>query len=118
MLVASRWPTTQLPWVDLPYQERVLSVQVASPWGPLELHNAHVPNGENHGWIKVETFEAIYGRLACLSSMPRILCGDFNSPQQEGPDGYLVTWGQDLVSDGRAVVWQRWQDKAGVSILG
>jgi exonuclease III len=113
LLIASRWPITQLPWVDLPYQERVLSVQIASDWGALELHNTHVPNGENHGWLKVEIFEGIYERLARRSSVPRILCGDFNSPQQERADGYLVTWGQDLLSDGRAVVWETWEDKAG-----
>src|SRR5258706_11175122 len=55
VLIASRWPIEPLPWMHMPYLERVLSVQVASPWGALELHNAHVPNGENNGWIKVET---------------------------------------------------------------
>jgi exonuclease III len=113
LLIASRWPTTQLPWMDMPYLERVLSVQIAGDWGALELHNAHVPNGENHGWIKVETFEGIYERLARLSALPRVLCGDFNSPQREDPDGHLVTWGQDLLADGRAVVWGTWEDKAG-----
>src|SRR5262245_46983125 len=33
LLIASRWPITQLPWMALPYQERVLSAQVATPWG-------------------------------------------------------------------------------------
>ncbi|MFL5802318.1 MAG: exodeoxyribonuclease III [Roseiflexaceae bacterium] len=113
VLIASRWPIESLPWMHMPYQERVLSAQIASPSGTLELHNAHVPNGENHGWIKVETFEGIYERLARLSIVPRILCGDFNSPQQEHSDGYLVTWGQDVLPDGRAAVWETWEDKAG-----
>jgi exonuclease III len=46
LLIASRGPTTQLPWIELPYQERVLSVQIATPWGNIELHNAHVPNSD------------------------------------------------------------------------
>src|SRR6476469_6084178 len=57
LLIASRWPITQLPWMDVPYQERVLSVQVATPWASIELHNAHVPNSDKYGWIQVETFE-------------------------------------------------------------
>jgi exonuclease III len=113
LLIGSRWPITQLPWMDLPYQERVLSVQVATPWGTIELHNAHVPNSDKYGWIKVETFEAIYEKLACVSAALRILCGDFNSPQSERADGYLVTLGQDLLSDGRAVIWETWEDTAG-----
>jgi exonuclease III len=113
VLTASRWPIEPLPWMRMPYLERVLPVQVASPWGAMELHNAHVPNGENHGWIKIETCEGIYERLARVSDIPRILCGDFNSPQQEQADGYLVTWGQDVLPDGRAAVWGTWEDKAG-----
>ena len=40
-------------------------------------------------------FEGIYRRLACSSDRPRILCGDFNTPQKEMADGEVVTWGQD-----------------------
>jgi exonuclease III len=118
LLIASRWPITQLPWMDVPYQERVLSVQVATPWASIELHNAHVPNSDKYGWIKVETFEGIYKQLACVSAAPRILCGDFNSPHSEQADGSLVTLGQHVDEDGRAVVWETWTDKAGRSDTG
>ena len=30
---------------------------------------------------KQEMFEGIFKRLACTSKIPRILCGDFNTPQ-------------------------------------
>src|SRR5262249_52076641 len=43
----------------------------------------------------------------------RILCGDFNSPRWERADGYLVTFGQELCADGRAMVRDTWTDKAG-----
>ncbi len=95
VLTASRWPMEALPPTDfdLPWPERVLSVIVHSPWGEIECHNVHLPAGVSHGWIKVETFEGIYGRLAGESKLPRILCGDFNSPRAERTDGVTVPFG-------------------------
>lgn len=104
LLIASRWPLQPLPILDVPRQERVLPVLIDSPTGALELHNAHVPQGAGNGWVKVETFEGIYNRLARLAPHHRILCGDFNSPQQEHSDGYLVTWGQDVLPNGNAAI--------------
>jgi exonuclease III len=94
--IASRWPLEFLPPTDfdVPFPERMLSVILDSPWGPIELHTAHIPPGSSNGWIKIETFEGIFKRLACKSDIPRILCGDFNTPQAETPDGQIVTWGQ------------------------
>ena len=55
-------------------------------------------------------FEGIYGRLACQSDIPRILCGDFNSPQLETTDGRIVTWGQRVREDGEAVVKRGYEE--------
>ncbi len=90
--VASRWPLVPLPAVPGPQPERVLAVVVDSPWGQVEVHNAHVPDGSGHGLIKVATLEAIYDRLARPSDRHRILCGDLNAPQAEGPDGEVLTF--------------------------
>jgi hypothetical protein len=49
-------------------------------------------------------FEGIYRRLARESAIPRVLCGDFNSPQFETRDRRLVTWGQRVDPDGEIVV--------------
>src|SRR5207244_3997502 len=43
----------------------------------------------------------------------RLLCGDFNTPQEERPNGEVVTWGQDIRSDGRAVLWKSWRGGTG-----
>lgn len=118
LLIASQWPITQLPWMPMPYQERVLSAQIAAPWGTMELHNTHVPNSDKYGWIKVDTFEGIYEKLACSSPIPRILCGDFNSPRWEQTDGTVVTFGQELCSDGRAMLRDTWKDRAGRTDTG
>lgn len=103
VLTASRWHMEALPPEDfeIPWPERVLSATVSSPWGDLELHNAHLPAGVSHGLVKVETFEGIYKRLSHDNGKIRILCGDFNSPQSESPDGTAVPFG------GKNLRWSR-----------
>ncbi len=95
VLMASHWPMKALPPTDfdIPWPERVLSAVVNSPWGEIECHNAHLPAGVSWGLIKVETFEGIYKRLCQNAEYPRILCGDFNSPQRELEDGTTIPFG-------------------------
>jgi len=95
-LIASRWPAVPLPpgEFDVPWPERVLSVVITSPWGPIEVHTAHIPCGASHEWIKIETLKGIFQRLACQPGRYRVLCGDFNTPQEESPSGQVLTWGQ------------------------
>lgn len=50
------------------------------------------------GGISLDIMEAIYQRLACQPRRPRILCGDFNTPQKEFPDGRFLTWVQSKQS--------------------
>ena len=111
-LIASQWPLGRIPAIlpETLFPERVLSVVIDSPWGEIELHTTHIVPGSN-GWKKIEMFEGIYRRLACQSDKPRILCGDFNSPQSETTDGRIITWGQRVKKDGGIVVkrgHERW----------
>jgi endonuclease/exonuclease/phosphatase family metal-dependent hydrolase len=101
-LLASRWPLTTLPpeGFAVPWPERVLSAICQSPWGLIEIHTTHIPPGASNGWVKIETLEGIFNRLACQGDHPRILCGDFNTPQAEKPDGRTLTWGQVEKSTG------------------
>jgi len=116
-LLASRWPLEQISSTSFgaPWAEKVLSVNLTTePHGEVELHSVHLPNGAANGWIKIEMFEAIYKRLARDVSDHRILCGDFNSPLEEMPDGQIRTCGQDTQSpDGRYYLGYRYTDKKG-----
>jgi exonuclease III len=87
-----------------PWPERLLSCDLQLPTGGVEVHTAHVPPGSSNGWIKVEVFEAIHVRIRRQGGRPKILCGDFNSPRAELPDGTVVTWGQRFGKDGRPVL--------------
>lgn len=109
-VIASRWPLRVLPFSDfnVPFQESVFSVIISSPTYDFELHTTHIPPGSGHGWIKIETFEGIYTRLARNADAPRILCGDFNSPRLEKPNGQIVTWGQTEKSNVVRKGMERW----------
>ena len=91
--VFSRWPIQTLTnSISVPYPELVLSVMVQQPELPFEFHCVHIPNGREHGWEKIESFEGVYRGLAITSDIPRILCGDFNSPKEELPTGEIIPW--------------------------
>jgi exonuclease III len=45
--------------------------------------------------------EAVLAVVAGASG-PRLLCGDFNVPQAETPDGRIVTWAERIHADGVA----------------
>ena len=102
LLITSRWPIEILDQqgLDMPWMERLLSVLVHSPDLDFEFHTAHIPPGASHEWLKIETFEGIFKHLAKPSEIPRILCGDFNSPKLETPDGRTAVWGQKVMANG------------------
>jgi endonuclease/exonuclease/phosphatase family metal-dependent hydrolase len=102
LLVLSRWSVdsiTDVP-VRMPWPERLLSTRIRTPFGAVEVHTAHIPPGASHRWLKIETFEGIYERLTQPCPDPRILCGDFNSPQDELETGEVITWGQVIHKNG------------------
>ena len=98
--------------VDIPFPERVLSVRLVDPYPELEIHTTHVTPESTNGVIKVEHFEGLYRFLNNTSQRPRILTGDFNSPQAEHADLGVVTWGQRISPNGqlRYYIDPRWRD--------
>ena len=102
LLTASRWPLRVLPLWDegVPFPERQLSTLHTTPGGDLEVHNLHIPSSGRMQELglpraKAETYETVFARLARLSDVPRIVCGDLNAPLDELPDGTVLPWGPD-----------------------
>jgi len=94
-LIASRSPIepSTEPWVlGVPFPELIARATVATPNGSLDLITAHAPNGSKHRWKKIETMEALARGLRSLRSDPRVLTGDFNTPQAEAADGTVTYW--------------------------
>jgi exonuclease III len=62
-----------------------------------------------HDWLKIETLEGIFARLAgTANGVPRVLCGDFNTPRAESVDGTVLTWGQTETGRTRIRLGERW----------
>ena len=103
VLIAARWPLVLLPDAPafaVPWTERLLSVQLHAPHSAVELHTIYMPTGVHSTEPKLSTLTRLCARLACASAVPRILCGDFNLPQAELPDGTLVTFAQNRKANG------------------
>lgn len=80
--------------LNLPRPESALSTRAETADGELEIHCAHVPNAAN-GWVKAETLQAVRRGLAVPSGIPRVLCGDLNTPRRELPDGTTISFARD-----------------------
>ena len=75
----------------LAFPEKYIAAQVRVADTELEVHNAHLPPGSSRGELKVHAFRAIRVRIDEPTDMPRVLCGDFNTPQAEDESG-VTTW--------------------------
>ncbi|MDX6587136.1 MAG: exodeoxyribonuclease [Solirubrobacterales bacterium] len=91
-LTASRWGLKSLTGILAPQPERVLGVVTDSPWGRLEIWNAHIPPAPSNGLIKAETCEVLFASLARPTPCHRILCGDLNTPRYESEEGEVETF--------------------------
>jgi endonuclease/exonuclease/phosphatase family metal-dependent hydrolase len=101
-LLASRYPLRPIvPGLfDVSWPKRVLSAQVFIPGAAVEVHTTHIPPGSTNGWTKIDMLRGLYSGLARPSAIPRILCGDFNTPQAERLGPIVVTWAQRIRPDG------------------
>ncbi len=107
VLIATKWSHRVIP-SSIPWSEKFLAVETAYKSKKMEIMTTHIPPGSTNGWAKIETFEAIYAHIQQRpSAIPKIICGDWNSPQAEYPDGRVVSWGETIRDDGRILVKNR-----------
>lgn len=104
VLIAARervepWPRAGVPWPE---------TALAGVCGGVRVDTVHVPNAAN-GWIKVHTLEAMRDDVAGGSPGPRILCGDFNVPRREHPDGTVISFARDSREKLRADRGTEWE---------
>lgn len=105
VLIASRHPfSDDHVAFAVPWKEKAISALINAPSMSIEVHNVHIPPGSSNGWMKVEMLEAVFAGLSGASQKPRVLCGDFNTPQLELPSGEIVTWAQRIRKSGEIVV--------------
>ena len=93
--LGSRTSLSDASALPVPWPETAIAaVAPLAAAGPVEIHCVHVPNAAN-GWVKVRTLEAIREGLATAPRVPRVLCGDLNTPRRELPDGEVVSFARD-----------------------
>jgi exodeoxyribonuclease-3 len=96
VLLASRRPLDDVgATLPVPWPETALAASARTADGmAVEVHCVHVPNAAN-GAIKVQTLRAIRSGLAASRPMPRVVCGDLNTPRRELPDGSVISFARD-----------------------
>ena len=88
--IASRWPLAPSRPAAVPAQEAVACVTVSAPAGRFDVIGVHVPtSGQADRTLMVETQEGLLARLL-RAELPTVVCGDYNSPRGEEPDGTVV----------------------------
>lgn len=88
---------------EVAFPEKYLAARILIGRTEVDVHNAHLPPGSTRETIKVDAFEAIRRRIDEPTANPRVLCGDFNTPQGEDEES-LVTW----ASAHPVAVQERW----------
>jgi exodeoxyribonuclease-3 len=105
VLTAAREPLGRLPSpADVPWPERVVCCMVDD----VEVVNVHSPISPAPDLAKVRTHEALAAYLLHAPAMPRILCGDLNTPRRELPDGDVLTFAHDSAGRLRPERGERW----------
>jgi len=90
VVAASRFPLHDTAPVDGPAPETSVCLEVGTPWGGFELVGVYVPSIARKDGVKVPTQHAMHARLANADARPHIICGDFNSPKAESPEGEVT----------------------------
>jgi exonuclease III len=105
VLTAARGSLTRLqPPAGVPWPERVLCCTV----GDVEVINVHSPISPAPDLAKVRTHEAVAAYALQSPQMPRLLCGDLNTPRRELPDGEVLTFAHDSAGRLRPERGERW----------
>jgi endonuclease/exonuclease/phosphatase family metal-dependent hydrolase len=92
VLVASRSPVAAVPVAGLPWPERHLGVRTQVDGAEVEVHTLHAPLSGKPDRVKVRTLEALFVALTADADVPRIVCGDFNTPAYESREGDVQTF--------------------------
>ena len=90
VLIATRAPLEPADAIPAPWPETALAALTDG----VRIDTIHVPNAAN-GWVKVRTLAAIRTGAGAAAAAPRVICGDFNIPRREHPDGTVISFARD-----------------------
>lgn len=117
VLTASRTPLEPLPGPQVPWPERYLGCRTMLAAAAVELHNLHSPLSQKPDHVKVRTLEAVFESLAgAPGGTPRIIAGDFNTPQYESREGEIHTFARTRAGNIRPAYGER-HDRAELLLI-
>ena len=116
VLLASREPIDPIEAPEIPWPERLMATRVWFKKQPIELFNLHSPISSKPNQVKVRTLEAVAAHIAKPSNTPRIICGDFNTPQYESREGEVSSFASTRTGNLRPDYGER-HDKAELGIV-
>jgi exonuclease III len=87
VLIASSEPLQPVAVEGLPWPERHLAVRTRLDDVDTEVHTLHAPLSGKPDQVKVRTLEGLFAALTADEDVPRVVTGDFNTPQYESRDG-------------------------------
>ena len=90
------------------YPEKILVTNCTFGESEIEVWNVRAVPGSMKGEEKIKIFETVYDRICNGPEKLRILAGDFNSPDEELPDGQAVT----NIDDKDPKIRERWRTAA------
>jgi endonuclease/exonuclease/phosphatase family metal-dependent hydrolase len=93
--IRDRVANGELGHFDTHFPEKILVTTLETGSIEIEIWNVRAVPGNGWGEEKVKIFETVYKRLSEAGSKTRILAGDFNSPDEELPDGQAIPFGYD-----------------------
>lgn len=92
-LINERLDTADLSHYTTNFPEKILVTDLETDRKTIELWNIRAVPGSSWGEEKIKIFETVYERMMDGGRKPRILGGDFNSPDAELADGQAVPFG-------------------------
>ena len=105
LITASRIKLSKLKIISpVGWNEKLLRTSIVSGNKRIELFNIQLPPGVSNGIRKIYTAREIYRNLELSKNSYKILCGDFNTPQKEFPDGKIMTWGERFRKNGEIYI--------------
>lgn len=95
LTIRDRVSNSELGHFDTHFPEKLLVTTLETGRSEIEIWNIRAVPGNGWGEEKVKIFETVYERLSEAGMKTRILAGDFNSPDEELPDGQAIPFGYD-----------------------
>lgn len=111
-LLEGAYEDTDVKHLSTHYPEKILVTDYTIGDTEIEIWNVRAVPGSMKGEEKIKILETVFNRIVSADERPRVLAGDFNTPDEELPDGQAIVH----VLDKHPEIRNRWLN-AEINIL-